>query len=867
MLALSSTLFFGQVPAQSAGLLELSHETTSNVPSQLHLSMYEDPSDQVSIDTMIQDYATLFKPIDGDVVEAGHTASSIWAHFSVQDSSSEVGAKTWLLEVDYAMLKRVDVYVVDKNKAVQRYNIGYENPIANRALPYRSFLQPISLVSGETYDIFINAKRTNGNVKIPIKWHKPIDFLASEIAGNYVFGLIFGIMLAMVIYNTFVYLSVGERVYLYYILYIIFCVTAVLAITGFGNLFIWGNFPAVNHYVISISACLAAISALLFTRHFIRQEYYSNKLDTFIRMFVWVGAGLIVYKIISGQYLGIPVAVYIGTLCSIAPFSLFYSWRKGSRSAGFFLLSWSVFLIGQMVYLLAFTDVIPSNAFTQNGVLLGAAGEMLLLSWGLADRINRAKRAQYFALQEKHEATLQLKEAEDRLMHRALHSGSTGLPNHTFMKSVLESLIDSDKNAQFSLFVFNLDNFHEINKTLGHSNGSKVLDAFVNRLKPLCATIPNSQRLETTNTEAIHVGLIEGMTFGVLINELNFEKLHRYGAQLVSEIEKPFEYEELYLNIDVSVGVALYPCHGESSDELLRNAQIALEAAKNTSQKLAIYSQKIDPYNERRISLVGSLKKALENDELELYFQPQIDLTTSKIAGFEALLRWFHPDYGFIPPDEFIPLAERTGVIQLLTCWVARKAFAMKHKLDKKGINVAMSINISARNLADPKFKDQMCEIAIEQEINLNEVVMELTETALMSDAEAARNVMNQLHQEGVRWSIDDFGTGHASLSYIRKLPVHEIKIDRSFVMDMVRNHDDQVIVNTTLLMGHNLNLRVVAEGIEDEPTLLKLRDMGCDLVQGYHIGRPMDEHKLLLWIPEYQRETLTFEVIKGSKL
>ena len=223
-----------------------------------------------------------------------------------------------------------------------------------------------------------------------------------------------------------------------------------------------------------------------------------------------------------------------------------------------------------------------------------------------------------------------------------------------------------------------------------------------------------------------------------------------------------------------------------------------------------------------------------------------------EVSGAEVLIRWIHPQFGFIPPDEFIPLAERTGVIHPLTYWICRKAFSFKQDLYQEGYDINLSINISARNLQDPQFSQQIDNIAKETQTPLNKVIMEITETAIMKDPDYALKVMNDLNKLGIRLSIDDFGTGYSSLSYLKKLPVDEIKIDRSFVMEMAKNNDDQVIVHTTLTMGHNLSLDVVAEGIEDASTMEKLKQMGCDLAQGYHIARPMPASDFFTWLAQH---------------
>ncbi|TNC88767.1 MAG: GGDEF-domain containing protein [Alcanivorax sp.] len=451
-------------------------------------------------------------------------------------------------------------------------------------------------------------------------------------------------------------------------------------------------------------------------------------------------------------------------------------------------------------------------------------------------------------------------------MHRALHSRTTGLPNRTLLRSTLDSLLQEDNTPGFSVILLSINNFHEFNKTLGHSNGDAILYVLTERLNSLSQSIQRIVPIEDTDARLNYVANVEGVSFALIVRELDPDLVHALVLGLLRDMEKPFEYQGLTLDVDATAGIAFHPAHGSSSENLLRNAHIALEAAGSTNEKFAIYSQEIDPYNQRRISLLGELRNAIEKDALQLYFQPQICLDTLQVSGAEVLIRWIHPEYGFIPPDEFIPLAERTGVIQPLTYWICRKAFAFKKSLSDQGYDINLSINISARNLQDPHFKDQICKIAQECDITLDKVIMELTETAVMHNPDDAMRVMGELSAVGIRLSIDDFGTGYSSLSYLKKLPVNEIKIDRSFVMEMAKNSDDQVIVHTTLTMGHNMSLEVVAEGIEDEDTLNKLKEMGCDLAQGYHIARPMPANEFFTWLANYAAKLNPTHSIKSIK-
>lgn len=806
-----------------------------------------------------------FEPTEQDVLNLGHTDASVWMHLRVRVDDDTRNQLTWLLQLRFPLLERVDIFSVQQGTIKEQFRIGYAVPMVERPLPGRHFVQPLQFEPGQTYDIYLNIMRKSGNVQAPLSLSTPREFFITETTQNHVMGLYFGVMLAMVLYNFFLFFSVGTRTYFYYIVYIAFSILIIQTLTGNGYLFLWPQYPGLNPYMAQISAAMAVISGLLFVRNFIKFERYGRWMVRLTQASIAVGVALLATRLLTDRFLSIEISAYAGLVCSIMPVAVFICWRRGSRQAGFFLLAWAALLLGTIMYTLTLLGVLPSNAFTTQSIMFGSAAEVLLLSLGLADRINHERREKYRALQEQNNTMLRLKEAEDRLVHRALHNRTTGLPNRTLLRSAMDNLISGEqRNMPFSVLLISLNNFHEFNKTLGHSNGDAILRIITERLSRLASALPGVIAVEQNERACHFVAGVEGVNFAVLLKLEDNLSQHRLAVDLLGNLEKPFEYHNLTLDVDATCGVVHFPEHGKSSEDLLRNAHIALEAASVNKQKLAEYSPDIDPYNARRLSLLGELRHAIENNSLQLHFQPQISLRDFSIAGAEVLVRWIHPEYGFIPPDEFIPLAERTGVIHPLTYWICRRAFEFKRSLEAQGIDIHLSINISARNLQDPHFVEQIAKMADEVGISLKRIIMELTETAVMTDPEDALRVMKELNGQGIRLSIDDFGTGYSSLSYLKQLPVDEIKIDRSFVMEMVKNNDDQVIVHTTLTMGHNLSMEVVAEGIEDAHTLTQLKEMGCDLAQGYHIARPMPAADFFTWVAKYQA-SLASEVVKAQ--
>jgi diguanylate cyclase len=319
--------------------------------------------------------------------------------------------------------------------------------------------------------------------------------------------------------------------------------------------------------------------------------------------------------------------------------------------------------------------------------------------------------------------------------------------------------------------------------------------------------------------------------------------------KLQAALEEPFQLDGLTVDVEASIGVALYPDHGNDPEELLQRADIAMYRAKETHAGYMLFDPKQDQHSPKRLALLGELRRALEQRQLLLHYQPKVAAHTGQILGVEALVRWQHPDHGLLGPGEFVPLAERTGLIVPLTHYVLDEALRQCRQWRDAGHELPVAVNVSARRLLDLEFPDEVGDLLARHQVPARLLVVELTESTIMADPIHALEILGRLNAMGVELSIDDFGTGYSSMAYLKNLPVHELKVDRSFVSQMLRNSSDAVIVHSTVDLGRNLGLRVVAEGVENSLTLQQLDLLGCHAVQGYHISRPVDAGELTAWL------------------
>jgi diguanylate cyclase (GGDEF)-like protein len=419
--------------------------------------------------------------------------------------------------------------------------------------------------------------------------------------------------------------------------------------------------------------------------------------------------------------------------------------------------------------------------------------------------------------------------------HVAVHDALTALPNRVLFADRLEHAIVAGRRhpAPFSVMVIDLDGFKEINDTVGHSIGDALLREIGPRLAPLLRPAGTIARLG-------------GDEFALLLPTTAAEPATQIADRVLAALREPFVLDELTVSIDASVGIVSYPLHGEDAETLIQRADIAMYVAKGRGGGSAGYDSADDPYDPDRLLLICDLRRAIAEDELELHYQPKFTTQDLELAGVEALVRWRHPTRGLVAPGEFIPLAERTGAIRALTLLVLRKAARQWRTWHEDGLDIAIAVNLSVANLLDSELVDDIADILAEERVPAEGFELEITESTIMTDPERATAMLQRLAAMGLRLSIDDYGTGHSSLAYLRRLPVHELKIDRSFITHLADDGDDLQVVRSTIDLAHHLGLRVVAEGIEDAGSLALLQAHGCDLAQGFHLGRPVPAGLLL---------------------
>ncbi len=448
----------------------------------------------------------------------------------------------------------------------------------------------------------------------------------------------------------------------------------------------------------------------------------------------------------------------------------------------------------------------------------------------------------------------QVQARQTALEYHALHDSLTNLGNRNRLTDNLAQAIKEAmrNNGSLALLMLDLDHFKEVNDTLGHPAGDRLL-------------IEVGRRLSSLLRNADTIARLGGDEFAILLPTANEIHAIKIAEKIALALAHPFNLENRQLYTSASIGITVYPQHGADARVMIQHADIAMYQAKNNKSKLAVYDPDKDNHSLQRLGLMADLRKALKQDGLDVYYQPQITLASDTVTGMEALLRWEHPEYGFIAPEEVIMLAEQTGLIHDVAIWVLNTAVTQTKQWLDAGIDLTVSVNLSAQNLEDDRLLNQVKTLLARNKFPARHLSLEITENAMMANPERAVDILSQLDNMGVRISVDDFGTGFSSLGYLKRLPVNELKIDKSFVTDMDNDENDSVIVRSTIDLAHNLGLTVVAEGVEDKETRDLLQILRCDIAQGYLYAKPLPAAAFWTWLKERNPHLSSIQPFTGN--
>jgi EAL domain-containing protein (putative c-di-GMP-specific phosphodiesterase class I)/GGDEF domain-containing protein len=779
----------------------------------------------------------------------GFSHSAFWLRLDVKNGMREP-AKT-LITINYPLLDYLDFYQVRGTDVVKASHVGDQRPFSNREIFHPSFVFRLPQQQGEQDRIYIRVQ-SKGTMVFPIElWQeKPFYEHSSKETSFYLFY--FGGMFIVVLLNFAIFAMLRERIYLYYALantgYILFF----SCLRGYANQMLFPEWPVAGNQLLLSALPMLALFSLFFAREFMQTATFTPKLDGFLCLMIVLES----INLLGSFVLDYDYSIRLSAVVSVPFFLLLLIsgpivWASGNRAGAMFTFAWSMLTLGSILTLMRFMGMLPENFFTHYGMQIGSGAEAIILMIALAYRIYNEREAKITAQLASIEQAKQKRDSQEALVQAMLHDPVTKLPNRNLFEMAFNERIATEPDGDFMVLLIRIERYMEISRTLGLSTGESLLQSLTDFYSEELARLPGIVALERTPTKTHYLCNFSGDTFGVLLNRIETIARPKPHIQFLERLRQPFEFGGLSLDLNPMFGAARYPIHGDSAEGLIRNAIVSIEMNIPNELGINFYSKEQDIYHESRLTLMSDLRHDLNENNLELFYQPKMAVATGAIVGMEALIRWNHSQMGFIPPDEFIPFAEETGVISELTRWVIRKALSDFVIFRQDGYQGDLSINISARNLSEKDLPDYLLHQLDEFGIPANKVILELTETAVMDDPDSGIVALNALTATGIQLSIDDFGAGYSSLSYLKRLPATEIKLDRSLITDILVSESDRVIVQTSIDMAHNLGYVLVAEGVETKEVQDLLTAMRCDKIQGFYLSRPLNRQAMLQWLAQ----------------
>ena len=788
-----------------------------------------------------------WQPTPSHSPNMGYDERVHWFRFALEhDGDSERLER--MIQISYPQLDDVRFFLYRDGDRVDQLHTGDRLPFHERAVKHPQFLFPVTLEAGHDYQVLIRVE-SSGAIQVPIRVWEPTALFEHLSIQDQANALYYGILMVVIVFNLFIFLALRETTYLYYVLAIASYLLLMATLRGTSFAVLWPGSPWLHNQMMLASIPSAILFSALFVRAFLRLNRNNPVLDALARLAIFMG----ILALIGAFVLDYSTSTQFSVMLAVPAFLVLLmigpiEWARGNRAAKFYTIAWAALSVGSATAAMNKLGWLPTNFVTEYGIQIGSALEAILLTVALAERLYRERSERVQAQDERLREHAERREAELRLIDQALHHPITTLPNRTSFEMLTREILQEEARSTHAVLVLEITNYSSIQKTLGHANTERLLEAFARHLQQQASQLPGVRRVEASDRGRHSVASLESASFALLLQGQTLREQPEALYRFIEGLREPFDFLEMQLPLNVMGGIAFYPEHGADASTLIRRAFIALETEQTRAHHLAFYQSQQDAYSAERLTLATELRRALEQNRLELHFQPKYCLSTNSICGVEGLIRW----PGRAQPlaaDTLIAVAEETGLIKPLTRWILRQAIVTRRRLVQAGYDITVAINISANNLREPDFPLFVQQLVERHRPYSEGLTLELTETSMMSDPISALEALRTLDSTGIPIAIDDFGSGYSSLSYMKQLPARELKIDKSLITDISEHGDDQLIVRATIEMSHSLGYSVVAEGVEDATSLSWLRHFGCDAIQGFFLARPMGLGDLVEWL------------------
>ncbi len=812
--------------------------------------LVEPAADADSISHILRQSGRLTWQPKDERINRGYQDQAAWYRISIDNHSDQL--LTRYLEIAYPLLDRLEFHHVEGESVVVSHLTGDNLPHDQRPLSQRTFVFPLAMNPGLDQRVYLRIE-TSGSHQVPIKLWEPEAFHEQDRRDMTSRGMFYGMLLIMALFNLFLWRAFGDRSFLYFVGVQFALLASMATLHGVTFMYLIPEHPELHELTILVGVPLSVMFFCLFCRDFLDLKQRSPRGEQLARICTWLCGAATVGGLVLPYGISTRISVnLIAMVCLLILAIGLARAIRGDRQGLYFVAGWFLLLLGVVGHIFTLSGLLHSPFLMNYAMETGAILASLVFSFALGDRFHRERQARFEEQQARLQALHGRERVERRMLEQARRHAATGLPNRSALEQYLNQALNqpATRTERLALVLFRLRGFDDINKTLGHENADGLLGLIAQRLDQLIRGRDHHLTFVDRQGGPGHaLAHVEGYVFAFAVRLAPAEDPTPMMCELADFVRSPVEYMGLRLSVGVNGACAVCPDDSADAKTLLRHAMIAFDQAGRDVRGMAVYSANANPYSPRRLTLMTDLRRAIENDELELYFQPQMTLANGRVSAAEALLRWPHPEHGMVPPDEFIKLAERAGLMQPLTYWVITQALHFIRRLEQAGHPIKVAVNISPLSLRDPDFADRVLERVRQFDVPGQRLVIEVTESAAMADPDMTQAQLQKLQKAGIRLSIDDFGTGHSSLAYLSTLPVDEIKIDRSFVMNMLESSNNDTIVRTTIDMCHALGYEVVAEGVESRAIVDRLVELGADLIQGHYLMRAEPAERVLEWL------------------
>lgn len=829
----------------------------SEKPIESHFQYWEDASAEAELADVraLPDAAWQTNP--SGKATFGITDSAYWLRVEVQNQTGR--DQLLIAELGYSQLDDVLFHELSGGTLLREFATGDTRSFYPRDVDHPNMLYRFHVAPDASKTLYIRVA-TQGTMVVPLRIWQQNDFYEAAANEQKLHFFYYGSLAVIILINLAVFLTLREKLYLYYALAISGYFLFFAAVRGYTLQHIYPGAPFLHTHVLLLSMPFLAMFSILFCMEFLQVRSNSPRLYRALQ-------AMLLFEMLfflSAPLLDYDTGIRVAAVSAFAFFSLLLvagpvAWAAGVRAGVFFTIAWTPLTIGVSATAGRALGLLPENFFTEYAMQIGSGLEAFILTLALADRLYREREQKIQAQADILKQQKARNETQTQLNEALTHDPVTGLPNRNRFEWMVDEQLRQNPNGRFMVGVTRITQLKEINRTLGLDRSERLLKAMAEQMTRLASGLPMVHHSVDARGNDERVYQLSGDSFGLLVNVSKTADDFQSLDNALKQLAEPVLLDNIAIEPNPRFGAASYPEHGKKAALLIRNAHVGMEMAPHGPYQTGLYSRKDDIYDESRLTLMSDLREALHHNQTELYYQPKISLATGKVVGVEALIRWHHPDRGWVPPIEFVPMAEKTGVIKHLTRWVVDQALNDLKELHALDPSLTVSVNISARDLSSPELVGLFETRTKRNQLNPEQVIIELTETAAMDDPHRGLNALNELTAIGLKLSIDDFGAGYSSLSYLKKLPASEIKLDRALLQDIESSEGARMIVETAIRMGQGLGYQVVAEGVETEKSARLLNQLGAEMLQGYWICSPKPLHELQAWL-EVERKASSLE-------